>query len=209
MLAPCRAASVARGLLQLGRPEVVRRRVDQIARERHALGDAREVGAVDALGNFELRAVRVRLAVAGELVGAEREGERGEARVVRRVGEAVGAGRQQAGQAAGQEAVLVRLVGALRGRTGRRSARRPRRAAAATGRASARTSRSRRTRRAGGVEPLAHLRVGVGGDEPDRNRRGAARETNAGCMESPREGRPASTAARRAGSGEPAGLTGP
>ena len=69
------------------------------------------VGAVDAVRNYELRAVRIRLAVARELVGAEREGERRKPRVVRRVGEAIGAGRQQAGQAAGQEAVLVGPVG--------------------------------------------------------------------------------------------------
>ena len=80
-----------------------------------------EVGAVDAVGQLEPHRLVVRLAVAREAVGAEREGERGEPRVVRRVGEAVGAGRQQAGQAARQEAVLVAACRRLRARTGRRA----------------------------------------------------------------------------------------
>ena len=161
---------VARGLLQLGGPEIVRRRVDQIARERHAVGDAREVGAVDALGNFELRAARIGLAVARELVAAEREGQRGKARIVRRVGEAIGAGRQQAGQAAGQEAVLLRLVGAFQAEQD--AAQR-----AIRGRQQQRLPGLRLELRGlgeaprGGGEPLAHLRVVVGRDEPDRNRR--------------------------------------
>ena len=46
-------------------------------------------------------------AVAGEAVGAEREGERRELRIVRGIGEAIGAGRQQAGQRPGRERVLV------------------------------------------------------------------------------------------------------
>ena len=50
------------------------------------------------------------LTVAGELIGPQREGERGQPRIVRRVGEAVDAGRQQSGQLPGAERVLDRLV---------------------------------------------------------------------------------------------------
>ena len=103
----------ARGLLEFGRAEIVGRRVDQIARERDALGDAREVSTVEALGNFKPRPIRLGLAIACELVGTEREGERGKARIMRCVGEAVGAGRKQAGQAAGEEAILLRPIGRL------------------------------------------------------------------------------------------------
>ena len=48
---------------------------------------------------------RVRLAVAAEAVAAEREGERRQPRIVRRIGEAIDARRQQARQRAGPEQV--------------------------------------------------------------------------------------------------------
>ena len=80
----------ARGVFELRRAHVVRRRVDQVAREEDALGDPAQVVAVDALGQLELDVLALGLAVAGEAVGAERERERGEPRIVRRVGEAVG-----------------------------------------------------------------------------------------------------------------------
>ena len=85
---------------ELGRAHVVGRRVDEVAGERDAFDDAREFVAVDAVGQREPRPpCRLGLAVAGEAIGAEREGERGEARVVRRIGEAIGAG-AAAGRAA-------------------------------------------------------------------------------------------------------------
>ena len=101
----------AGGLFQFGRPHVVGRRVDEIARQRHAFDDAGEIVAVDAVGQHQPHVARFRLAVAGELIGAEREGERGEPRVMRRIGEAVGARRQQAGQLPRPEQVFHRLVG--------------------------------------------------------------------------------------------------
>ena len=61
-------------------------------------------------GTTKPRLARLRLAVAGELIGVEREGERGEPRVMRRVGEAVGARRQQSGQLPRAEQVFHRLV---------------------------------------------------------------------------------------------------
>ena len=148
------------------------------------------------VGNLELRAVRIGLAVAGELVAAEREGERRKARIVRRVGEAIGcrpaAGRAGGRAGSGPSPACRRLPG----RTGRRSARHRSPAAAATARPSARTSRSRRSAAAGVGEPLAHLRVIVGRDEPDRNRCCAVpRDEGRMHGKSPR-GRPATTTSR-------------
>jgi hypothetical protein len=54
---------------------------------------------------------RLRLAIASELIGAERKGERGQPRIVRRVGETVRAGRQQRRQSARPEHVFHRFVG--------------------------------------------------------------------------------------------------
>jgi hypothetical protein len=169
---PC--GEVTRRLLQLGRPEIVRRRIDEVARERHARGDARELGAVDAVGNRQLCPVRLGLAVAGELVGAEREGERRKPRVVRRIGKAPGAGRQQQRQAARQEAVLVGLGGRLQAEQGAVQG------AVRAGEQQELAGLWLELRRLG--EPsrrrsklLAHLRIVVGGDEPDRNRRGPGR----------------------------------
>ena len=97
---------LARGLFELRRAHVVGRRIDEIARQRHAFDDARQIVAIDALRQIELDRARLGLAVAGEAVEAEREGERGKPRIVRLVGEAVDAVRQMLRQAAGQKRVL-------------------------------------------------------------------------------------------------------
>ncbi len=139
--------------------------------------------------------LRIGLAVARELVAAEREGQRRKARIVRRVGEAIGAGRQQAGQAAGQEAVLLRLVGAFQAEqdTAQR---------AIGGRQQQRLPGLRLELRGLGEaprgvgEPLAYLRIIVGRDEPDRNRCCAVpRDESRMHGKSPR-GRPATTTSR-------------
>ncbi len=97
-----RLGHLARGLFEIGRPHVVGRRVDQIAREEHAFGETRDQRAVDALGQHEARLVLARglLAVAVEGVGADRPriggagaGERG-----RDIGERIDAGRQALGE---------------------------------------------------------------------------------------------------------------
>ena len=55
----------ARGRFELGRAHVVGRRVDQVARQRHAFGDAGQIVAVDAIGQHQLApALSLRLAVA-------------------------------------------------------------------------------------------------------------------------------------------------
>ena len=104
-LAPKRSASCCAAARQFLRSHVVGRRVDEIAGERRGLRHSRDVGDVDAVGRHQLDVGRVRLAVAAEAVTAERKGERGEPRVVRRIGEAIDARRQQAGQRAGPEQV--------------------------------------------------------------------------------------------------------
>ena len=83
------------GVLEFRRPHVVRRRIDQIAREENAVDDPGQVVAVDIAGQFQPDVLLVLLAVAGEAIGAERKGERRQPRIVRSVGEAVGPGREQ------------------------------------------------------------------------------------------------------------------
>src|SRR5262245_23256267 len=58
----------ARRRFELGRPEVVRRRVDEITRKRDAVDDAGEILAVDVAGQLELHVLPVLLSVAGEAV---------------------------------------------------------------------------------------------------------------------------------------------
>ena len=72
-----------------------------------ALGDAGEVVAVDAVGQHQPDVLVLGLAVAREAIGAEREGERGEPRIVRRIGEPIGAGRQQRRQAPARQECVV------------------------------------------------------------------------------------------------------
>ena len=103
---------LARRRFEIGRAHVVRRRIDEVARQRHGFGNVRKLVAIEALRQFELDLVPIRLAVAREAVGAERHGERRKPRIVRLVGEAIDAVRQQLRQAAGQEQiphVAVRL----------------------------------------------------------------------------------------------------
>ena len=51
---PCKRA---RRFCQLFRPHVVGRRVDQVARQEHSIGNARDLRAVDAVGQNEFRAL--------------------------------------------------------------------------------------------------------------------------------------------------------
>ena len=104
---------LARGLFQFVRPHVVRWRIDEIAAQCHRLDDAGKILPIDALRHDKPHVARLALAVAGELIGPERKAERGKPRVVRRVGETVRAGRQQAHQLSRPEQVLDRFVGRL------------------------------------------------------------------------------------------------
>ena len=169
------------GIGEFAGPHVVRRRVDEVAREIDRLGGARELGAVDAVGNFDAHLVR-RLAVADEAVGAERDRECGEARIMGRIGEAIGAARQHARERAGQEGI-DRLALRLRVRTARRRDCRRARAAsawrpgngskpAATAKAAARASR--RERMSAQVAPVTN-QIGMDAAAP--------RVTKAGCIE--------------------------
>ena len=91
----------ARGLFELLRPHIVCRRIDEIAREKHAVHDAANLIAIQVGGKFELGCFLLLLAITGEPIRAERVGERGKPGVMWRVGEAVGVRRQQISERAG------------------------------------------------------------------------------------------------------------
>jgi len=161
----------ARRRFELGRPQVVRRRVDEIARQRDAVDDAGEIFAVDVAGELELHLFRVLLAIAGEAVGAEREGERGEPRVVRGVGEAIGARRQRRRERTRPKQILAGVVFALEREddAGKRPiGPRQQKVAAGLGFEARGIGEGPRAR----IEPLAQGGPGGGVNEGYRNRRG-------------------------------------
>ena len=100
----------AGGMFEIGRAHVIGRRVDEVARERDALDDAGEVVAIDAHRQFELDGFVFGFPIAREAVAAERKRQRSEARVVRRIGEAVDARRQKARERARAETVEVGII---------------------------------------------------------------------------------------------------
>jgi hypothetical protein len=73
----------------------------------------REILAVDVAGQLELDVLRLLLAIAGKAIAPERKGERGELRIVWRIGEAIGASGKQSRQRPGQEQIFVGLVAGL------------------------------------------------------------------------------------------------
>ena len=87
-----------RRLRQFLRSHIVRRRIDEIAGKRCGFCDSSNSRDVDAIGRYQPDVRCVRFAVAAESITAERKGEHGETRVVRRIGEAIDAWRQQTGQ---------------------------------------------------------------------------------------------------------------
>ena len=95
----------ARGLFEIGRSHVVRRRVDEVAHQRDRFDHALEIFAVEALRQIELDLAAFGLVVARKAISAERESERREPRVVRIVGKTVDAARQLLRQPAGQEQI--------------------------------------------------------------------------------------------------------
>ena len=94
-----------RGRGQLLRPHVVGRRVDEVARQHRGIRHAIDLGGVDAVRRHQPDVGAVRLAVTGEAVAAEREGERRQSCIVRCIGKAIGARRQQARQCARPERI--------------------------------------------------------------------------------------------------------
>ncbi len=93
------------GKRQFLRPHVVRRRIDEVAGKVGCLRHSRDVGGVNAVRRHQSDIRYIRLAVAVEAVGAERKCKRSETGVVRRVGKAISAGRQQSRQLAGPEQI--------------------------------------------------------------------------------------------------------
>ena len=103
-------SELARRLLELRRAHVVCRRIDEVARQRHALDNVLQFLARHALRQIELDRARLRFAVARETIAAERESERGKPRIVRLIGEAINAVGQMLRQPPRQERILD-LVG--------------------------------------------------------------------------------------------------
>ena len=95
-----------RGLERVG-PEVVGRRVHEIAGERQAARDALDLRDVDAGGRHEARRLGRRRLVPGEPIGRREPGESREVGARRqRRGEAIGSGRQGDGELAGHERIV-------------------------------------------------------------------------------------------------------
>ena len=94
-----------RRLRQFFRSHIVRRRIDEVAGQRGCFRHPCDLGDVDAARGHQSDLRHVCLAVAAEAIAAECEGKRGEARIMRRIAEAVDARRQQARQQTGPEQV--------------------------------------------------------------------------------------------------------
>ncbi len=157
----------ARGLLELRRPHIVRRRVDEIARQRHPFDDALQIVAVETLRQIEIDLARLGLAVAREAVQAERESQRRKPRVVRLVGEAVDAVGQMLRQPAGEKQIFG-LVGTFEPEQDSAEPAFPRQQQIAGGlRLEARCIGESASL---GADQLAHVGIGLRGDEPDRDR---------------------------------------
>ena len=164
--------------LELRRTHVVRRRVDQIARQRHRFDGAIEIVAIDALRQFQPDLTPFGLAVEREAVRAEREGERGKPRVMRIVGKPVDAIRQVLRQQPGAEQVLG-FVGGFQAEqhAAESGPTRQQQVAAGLGLEARRIGKGADL----AFQPLAQLRIARRGDEPDRDRlRCAARHEDRG-----------------------------
>src|SRR4029077_12961289 len=93
---------LARRLLELRWAHIVRGRVDEVARQRHALDNVLQLLARNALRQIALDRARLGFGGAGEPIAAERESERGKPRIVRLIGEAINAIGQTLRQSARQ-----------------------------------------------------------------------------------------------------------
>jgi hypothetical protein len=93
---------------------------ENFAREEDRLGDARHLGAVDAIGKHQARGLGLDLLVARERISPERPGERADraAMALRHLGQAVDSGRQGFGEMGERERVLA-LAQAEHGRADR------------------------------------------------------------------------------------------
>ena len=96
---------IMRGLRQLLRSHVVRRRIDEVAREICRFRRPTDLGAINAFGRHQLDLGGVSLAVSTEPIAAERKRERCQVCIIRRIGEMIAAWRQQTWQGAGPEQV--------------------------------------------------------------------------------------------------------
>ena len=167
-LAPCCVGERAGGLLQLGRPEIVGRRVDEVAGEPHPLDHAGEVVAVEIARNLEPDLLLLRLAVAAEAIGPEREGERRQPLVMRRIGEAVGPGGSSPGRRPGRNGSRNGLSRSLEAEqhAGQACGSRQQQVSPRLGLEPGGLGE----RPGGGIQPAADFPIGRAGDEPDRDR---------------------------------------
>ena len=100
----------ARGLLQFRRAHVIRRRVDQVARQGDALGDARKVGGIDAVRHDERRELVLALAVAVEAIAPSAKASAASRVSCGALAKCIDARGEQAGQVARQQRVCARRV---------------------------------------------------------------------------------------------------
>ena len=158
----------ARRIFELGRPHIVRRRVDEVAHQRDRLDHTLEILAIDALRQIELDLAAFGLVVARKAIGTRGKGQGSEPRVMRIVGEAVNAAGQLLRQPPGEKQVL--------GVGGVFEPEQDAAQAALPGQCQIVPRLRLETRRVsesphGGGEPLAHFGIARGGNEPDRDRR--------------------------------------
>ena len=160
---------------ELGRPEIVRRSIDQIAAEKERFGKRLNAAAIDAVGQHEpLRLCVVLRFVAAEAVGAGEPSERRQLGVWKRRGEAIIAGRKRPRQRTGEQGRLRPPILAADPKQG---------AADTAGRVRQKQDGARLGRPASRLEPvplgLAQLfqcASSLPGDEPDGKGLGAACE---------------------------------
>ena len=94
---------IASGLGEIGRAHVVGWRVDEIAGEGDAVGDAGDVRAINAGGKDQAARAEPVGAIAREAIGAESEGETGQRRIGEAIAQAINARRKNGGEFAGKK----------------------------------------------------------------------------------------------------------
>ncbi len=106
---------LAGGILQLLRPQVAGRRVDEVATEPNPFDNGECAALIDAARNLELcNLLGLARLVAAKTIGAEAPGDGGQLRVAEVVGEMIAARRQHAGQVAEGQLRLVHGIARAR-----------------------------------------------------------------------------------------------
>ena len=104
-------ADLSGSSLELGRTEIVRRRVDEVAAEEQSFGKREQAGPVDTVGQHQALRLDVVLSlVATEAVRPGKPGKRGKLGIGKLRGEAIVAGRERARQGARKQWRLCRPI---------------------------------------------------------------------------------------------------